>query len=249
MMDLNADLGEECGDDVAMLSIVSSANIAAGGHAGGGQVLLDTVAAAAARSVRIGAHPSYPDRENFGRISLIATQHPSLFLETIIEQILNVASAAEQYNTTLSYVKPHGALYNDAMIHEDVALLVVRATRHASDQIALPNMPSLPVMGQPGSLLETIAHALSVPFISEGFADRAYNTDGTLVHRSIEGSVLHDVNTITARVLQMAEQGTVTTIDGSVIAMKPNSICVHGDTPGSVQIAQAVKTALSKAQR
>lgn len=248
MIDLNADLGEECGDDIAMLSIVSSANVAAGGHAGGGQVLLNTVAEAAARGVRIGAHPSYPDRENFGRISPISNEvHPALFMESLINQILDVAAAAEQANAQISYVKPHGALYNDAMVNEDVALLVVRATRHASDNIALPGMPALPVMGQPGSTLQHIARVLSVPFIAEGFADRAYTPQGNLVPRSQPGAVLHDLQAITSQVLQMVQQGTVTAIDGTVIPMPIQTICVHGDTPGAVAIAQAVKTALSKA--
>lgn len=247
MIDLNADLGEECGDDTAMLTIVTSANIAAGGHAGGGQVLRDTVKTAVAKNVRLGAHPSYPDRENFGRLSLIADRDPALFMESLIDQILLVAATASDYNAVLTHVKPHGALYNDAMVNENVALLVARATRHASDTIMLPRMPSLPVMGQPGSVLEHICRVLSVPFIPEGFADRAYRADGTLVPRSEPGAVLHDVNQIVAQVLQMAETGTVTAIDGTTIPMNVASICVHGDTPGAIVIAQAVKTALSKA--
>lgn len=247
MIDLNADLGEECGDDNALLAIVSSANIAAGGHAGGGQVLLDTVAAAAAHQVRIGAHPSYPDRENFGRISPVPQQDPALFMETLINQILAVAAAAQEHNTTLSHVKPHGALYNDAMVNESVALLVARATRHASDHIMLPNMPAIPVMGQPGSVLQHICRVLNVPFIPEGFADRAYTPQGTLVPRTEPGAVLHDLQAITAQVTQMATTGTVTAIDGSVIPMNVASICVHGDTPDAVAIAQAVKATLSKA--
>lgn len=248
MIDLNADLGEECGDDTAMLAIVTSANIAAGGHAGGGQTLRDTVAAAAARNVRIGAHPSYPDRENFGRISPIATTDPALYMETLIQQILDVAAAAQENNTVLTHVKPHGALYNDAMVNEDVALLVARATRHASDHIQLPNMPAIPLMGQPGSVLEKIARILTVPFIPEGFADRAYNPDGTLVPRTHDGAVIHDLDAICAQVTQMADHGTVTAIDGTVIPMNVHSICVHGDTPGAVSIAHAVKNALGKAR-
>lgn len=246
-MDLNADLGEECGDDSAMLSIVSSANIAAGGHAGGGQVLLDTVEAAAARGVRIGAHPSYPDRENFGRISLAIDKDPALFMETIIQQILDVEAAAERHNTRITHVKPHGALYNDAMVNEQVALLVARSVWHASSHFLLPRMPSVPVMGQPGSELEHVCRILGVPFIPEGFADRAYKADGTLVPRSEEGAVLHDLEAIANQVRQMAETGTVTTIDGSVIPMNVSSICVHGDTPGAVAIAQTVKNIVKQA--
>lgn len=246
-MDLNADLGEECGDDVAMLSIVSSANIAAGGHAGGGEVLLTTTEAASRSGVKVGAHPSYPDRENFGRVSLASTQDPALFLETIIQQILDVAEAAERYNTRLTHVKPHGALYNDAMVNEQVALLVARATIHASAHFLLPSMPPLPVMGQPGSEMEKICRVLGVPFIPEGFADRAYRANGTLVPRSEAGAVHHDIETIKNQVKQMVETNTVTAIDGTVIPMNVLSICVHGDTPGSVTIAQAVKNIVNQA--
>lgn len=246
-MDLNADLGEECGDDTAMLSIVSSANIAAGGHAGGGDVLLHAVEAAAARGVRIGAHPSYPDRENFGRISLAADNDPALYMETLIQQILDVEAAAEKYNTRITHVKPHGALYNDAMVSEKVALVVARATLHASSHFLLPNMPPVPVVGQPGSELEHVCRILRVPFIAEGFADRAYRPDGTLVPRSEEGAVLHDLDSIAAQVTQMVETGTVTAIDGTVIPMNVSSICVHGDTPGAVSIAQTVKTIVKQA--
>lgn len=249
MMDLNADLGEECGDDTAMLSIVSSANVAAGGHAGGGEVLLNTVEAAAERGVRIGAHPSYPDRENFGRVSLAADNDPALFMETIIQQILDVEAAAEKYNTRITHIKPHGALYNDAMVNEKVALLVARAALHASSHFQLPNMPSVPVMGQPGSELEHVCRILGVPFIPEGFADRAYRADGALVPRSEEGAVLHDIDAITAQVRQMAETSTVTAIDGTIIPMNVLTICVHGDTPGAVAIAQTVKNIVKQAEQ
>jgi len=247
MMDLNADLGEECGDDTAMLAIVTSANIAAGGHAGGGDVLLATVKAAAERGVRIGAHPSYPDRENFGRISLARDTDPALFMETIIQQILDVEAAAERHNTRISHVKPHGALYNDAMVNEKVALLVARATIHASSHFLLPNMPPVPVMGQPGSELEHVCRILGVPFIPERFADRAYRADGTLVPRTDDGAVLHDMTAIANQVKQMTDSGTVTAIDGTTIPMNVASICVHGDTPGAVAIAHTVKTIVKQA--
>lgn len=246
MLDLNADLGEECGDDIAMLNIVSSANIAAGGHAGGGQVLHDTMVQAAARNIRIGAHPSYPDRKNFGRVSPIDETEPSLFLETIINQIILVAEAAKHNNIGLSYVKAHGALYNDAMVNEDVALMVTRATLRAGEHSSLQKMPALSIMGQPGSVLENITRILGVCFIPEGFADRAYNPNGTLVSRTLPGAVLQDLTAIADQVTQMAHHGTVTTIDGSIISMPVQSICVHGDTPGAVTMAQTAKSILSK---
>lgn len=247
MIDLNADLGEECGDDFAMLEIVSSASIAAGGHAGGGKVLRDTVARAAARNIRIGAHPSYPDRTNFGRVSPIADTAPQLFLESLVEQILRVANAAHHNDTAVSYVKPHGALYNDAMINNDAALLVGRATCRANEHSALRSMPPLSIMGQPGSRMETVSRDLGVAFIPEGFADRAYNPNGTLVSRSLPGAVLDDATVIAAHVTQMVRDGTVTAIDGSTISVPVLSICVHGDTPGAVALAHTVRAVLAVA--
>lgn len=237
-IDLNADLGEHPGDSVALASIITSANVAGGGHAGGGELLTETIAICVEHGIQIGAHPSYPDRENFGRTSLWATSDRSTLLASVIEQIQNVARAAAVHGQTLSHVKAHGALYNDAMVNADVAALVLDAVTAAAPA-------GTPVFGQPGSALEHAAYTANIPFIAEGFMDRAYQSDGTLVPRSQDGAVLTDVATVTDHVLRLGIDQQVISRDGKTISVDVDTICVHADTAGAAELLTSVATALT----
>lgn len=239
-IDLNADLGENCGDDEALLEVVTSANIAAGGHAGGGETLRNALAQAIARGVRIGVHPSYIDRENFGRESLADELTHGVLVNQILSQ-LRAFDAALAGRTPISHLKAHGALYNDAMIRSDIAAAVLDAL----DQF--DTSKSIAVMGLPKSQLASVARKRGRVFISEGFADRAYNIDGTLVSRGLAGAVLHDPEQIAQRALRMITDGTVATIDGKTLSIAIDSLCVHGDTPGAVVIATQLKSTLISA--
>lgn len=236
-IDLNADLGEHPGDTDGLVTLITSANIAGGGHAGGGALLDGAVLACVEHGVRVGAHPSYPDRDNFGRVSLRDTINHSMLFGSLIDQILMVRRATEKHGTEISHVKAHGALYNDAMIHRDIADLFLAAVIRACPE-------GTPVLGQPDSVLETAARELGVPFLREGFMDRAYTAAGTLVPRSTPGAVLHDANEVTTHVLSLAVNHSVTAITGETVPVTVDSICVHADTAGAAEILAQVRSTL-----
>lgn len=236
-IDLNADLGEGMADDAALLRVVTTASVAAGGHAGGGGLLLETVRLATQRGVAVGAHPSYPDRAGFGRVSLADELDPGALIASLVEQVTSVQRACAQHGTVIAHVKAHGALYNDAMVRPDVARAVV-------DVAITTGAPA--VMGLPGSVLHRACTDRGVVFIAEGYADRGYEPDGTLVPRSQSGAVIHDVDAVSHRVLRMATEGTVETREGMDIRIDVQSVCVHGDTPGAVALAEAVRRRLEE---
>lgn len=244
-MDLNADLGEEAGADDALLAIVTSANVAAGGHAGGGRVLERTVRLAAERQVAVGAHPSYPDREDFGRISRAADYDDDALRQVIREQVLVVAGACVDAGTVMTHVKAHGALYADAAVLASVAQAFVSAVVEVERELAHTS-GMLAVMGMPGTALEEVCRSSGVPYIAEAFADRAYTPEGTLVPRHQAGALVHDADAVAARVRQLVVDGTLTAVDGSRIPLRADSLCVHGDTPGAVAIARAVRRVLEE---
>lgn len=244
-MDLNADLGEECGDDIAMLNIVTTANIAAGGHAGGGAVLLRTVEVAAARGINIGAHISYPDREGFGRTSLLDQVPESELLLALVEQICAVSAAAKMFGAVVTHVKPHGALYNDAAKNISAASLVLSTLEMAAELLSGPGL--LPVMGLPNSILQTEAELNEFPFIPEAFADRRYSADGTLVPRTEPGAVLEDPRDVVEQALNLSLENRVMASGKKVVPVWVETLCLHGDTPGSVALAHSVREALSAA--
>lgn len=238
-VDLNADLGEgfgvwRLGDDDAMLDIVSSANVACGFHAGDPTGLLRVCRAAADRGVRIGAQVSYRDLAGFGRRFIDIA--PEDLTADVIYQIGALSALAGAAGTCVSYVKPHGALYNTIVDHEQQARAVAAAV-HAVD-------PALPVLGLSGSAFFTAAADLGLPTVSEVFADRAYRRDGRLVSRREAGAVLHDADEIAERVVGMVTEGRVAAVDGSRVPVTAESVCVHGDSPGAVQIAAAVRDRL-----
>ncbi|MGE2714684.1 LamB/YcsF family protein [Mycolicibacterium litorale] len=239
-VDLNADLGEgfgvwTLGDDDAMLEIVTSANVACGFHAGDPAGLARVCRAAAARGVRIGAQVSYRDLAGFGRRFIDAA--PEDLTADVMYQIGALSALAAAAGSTVSYVKPHGALYNTIVTHREQARAVAAAV-HAVD-------PRLPVLGLAGSAFFDEARELGVPTVAEAFADRAYRPDGQLVSRREPGAVLHDVDEIAERVISMVTAGRVTATDGSTIDIAVESVCVHGDSPGAVQIAAAVRDRLT----
>jgi 5-oxoprolinase (ATP-hydrolysing) subunit A len=240
-VDLNADLGEgfavwRLGDDDAMLEIVTSANVACGFHAGDPAGLLRTCRGAAERRVRIGAQVSYRDLAGFGRRYIDITAED--LTADVIYQIGALQALAHAAGSTVSYVKPHGALYNTIVADQAQARAVAEAV-HAVD-------PQLPVLGLAGSVFFDEAARLGLRTVPEAFADRAYRTDGQLVSRRQPGAVLHDPAEIADRVATMVGSGHVAAIDGSKIPISVESVCVHGDSPGAVQIATAVRQRLTQ---
>lgn len=241
-VDLNADLAEgygvwELGDDAAMLDIVTSANLACGFHAGNPVGLARTCRAAADRGVRIGAQVGYFDLAGFGRRRIDVD--PAELAADVIYQIGALQAMARAAGSALGYVKPHGALYNTIVDDRSQARAVAQAV-HTVD-------PGLPVLGLAGSVFFEEATRLGLRTVAEAFADRAYRPDGHLVSRREAGAVLHDPEEIAHRVLTMITEGQVTASDGSVIGIEVESVCVHGDSPGAVQIATAVRDRLRAA--
>jgi UPF0271 protein len=235
-VDLNADLGEgfgvwRLGDDDAMLGVVTSANIACGFHAGDPAGLLRVCRAAAERGVRIGAQVSYRDLAGFGRRFIDVA--PVDLLADVVYQIGALQALAQAAGSAVCYVKPHGALYNTIVTHRDQAAAVAEAV-HMVDA-------KLPVLGLVGSVFFDEAQARGLRTVPEAFADRAYRPDGQLVSRREPGAVLHDPAAIAERVLTMVTSGQVTAVDGSQIRISVESVCLHGDSPGAVQIASAVR--------
>ena len=238
-VDLNADLGEgfgiwELGDDDAMLEIVTSANIACGFHAGDPVRLAGTCQSAATCGVRVGAQVGYHDLAGFGRRYIDV--EPAELTADVIYQIGALQALARTAGTTVGYVKPHGALYNTIVKDREQARAVAEAV-HAVD-------PALPVLGLSGSVFFDEARRLGLRTVAEAFADRAYRPDGQLVSRREKGAVLHDPNQIAERVATMVASGRVTAADGSTIDVEVESVCVHGDSPGAVEIATAVRKRL-----
>ncbi|WP_432102971.1 LamB/YcsF family protein [Streptomyces sp. bgisy091] len=241
-MDLNADLGEGFGrwtltDDDALLECVTSANVACGFHAGDASTMRRVCDVAASRDVRIGAQVSYRDLAGFGRRSMDV---PAAELTAeIAYQIGALRVFAESAGSVVSYVKPHGALYNRAVHDDEQAAAVVAGVLLAGGRPA--------VLGLPGSRLLAHAEAAGLPAVEEAFADRAYTPQGTLVPRSEPGAVVHDADEVVRRSVGMAVDGAVDAIDGGRIAVAARSLCVHGDTPGAAAIARRVRSALEEA--
>jgi UPF0271 protein len=239
-VDLNADLGEgfgvwRLGDDDAMLDVVTSANVACGFHAGDPAGLARVCRSAAQRGVRIGAQVSYRDLVGFGRryIDMAAED----LTADVMYQIGGLQALAAAAGSTVSYVKPHGALYNTIVTDHRQAIAVAQAV-HAVD-------PRLPVLGLAGSAFFTAASDLGLRTVPEAFADRAYRPDGQLVSRREPNAVLGDADEVTERVASMVGRGTVRAVDGTTIPIAVESVCVHGDSPGAVGIATAVRDRLT----
>ncbi|MGC9395328.1 MAG: LamB/YcsF family protein [Anaerolineae bacterium] len=238
-IDLNCDMGESfgrytLGDDAAMLDVVTSANLACGLHAGDPTVMQVTVALAARKGVAVGAHPGYPDLQGFGRRAIALT--PAEIEATVLYQIGALAGFARAAGVPLVHVKPHGALYNIAACDRAVAQAIARAVA-AFD-------PDLIVVTLPDSALAHAAQMAGLRVACEGFADRAYCEDGSLVPRAEPGAVIHDPSQATARAIRMVTRREVEAITGKVVPLHIDTLCIHGDTPGAVAIAAALRSAL-----
>ena len=221
-IDLNADVGEECGQDAALMRCITSANVACGVHAGSFATMRETVRLAKKHGVGVGAHPSFPDREHFGRSEM--QLRSAEITDLVMRQIEALAAVALNEGIRLLHVKPHGALYNVAVRDRQVADAIARAVA-STDR-------SLILLGLPGSELLAAAQAVGLQTAGEAFADRAYRADGTLVPRTEPGAVIHDPEEVLARVARLAARPDVETI------------CVHGDTPGAAELASKIRAAL-----
>ncbi|MDR2256314.1 MAG: LamB/YcsF family protein [Arthrobacter sp.] len=242
VIDLNSDIGESfgawrMGDDEAILASVTSANIACGFHAGDPSHMAATARAAAERGVAIGAHVAYRDLVGFGRRFVDAT--PTELADDVLYQIGALDALARAAGSTVSYVKPHGALYNTIVHHEAHARAVVAGVKAFSRDLALLLLP--------GSLALEFAAEAGLRGVSEAFADRGYNPDGTLVSRREPGAVLHDEALVAERMVRLATEGVLEATDGTLIRPEAESICLHGDTEGSVRLAAAVRAGLEGA--
>lgn len=240
-VDLNCDLGESfgaytIGRDSDVIPLISSANIACGWHAGDAVVMSKTVKAAAETGIAVGAHPGFPDLVGFGRRNMTVT--PAEAKAYIQYQVgaLNAFCTAE--GLRMQHVKPHGSLYNMAAKDATLARAICEGIASISDNLIL--------MGLSGSLMADAAAAVGIPFASEVFADRAYEDDGTLVARSKPGAVITDDNEAAARVVEMALYGTVTSVSGKKIAIKADSICVHGDNAHALEFVKLIRSRLSE---
>jgi UPF0271 protein len=235
-IDINSDLGESfgawtMGDDAAMLHIVSSANVACGFHAGDPAGILKTLRSAAERNVAVGAHVGYRDLAGFGRRNMDPTSDE--LIGDVIYQIGALQGLATAAGTRVTYVKPHGALYNTIAIDKRQAKDVIDAI--------LAIDPSLVLMALAGSQLVEQARDAGLTVVAEAFADRAYTPEGKLVSRRESGSVLHDPEIVAARMVRLVQEGVVEAINGSLTKIDAQSICVHGDSPGAVAMAKRLR--------
>ncbi len=232
-IDLNCDLGEGLGDDAALIPLVTSANIAAGFHAGDPGTIRATVALAASHGVAIGAHPSLPDREGFGRRPLPVT--PVEAYDLVMYQSGAVAAFARAAGTRLHHVKAHGALYTMAARDAALAEALARAARELG----------VVLYAQAGTAMTAAAAALGVPAVAEVFADRTYQADGTLTPRGHPAAVITDVAVAVGQALRMVEERLVRSLDGTEVPVAPGTICLHGDQPGAAAFAVALRGAFA----
>ncbi|WP_194816605.1 LamB/YcsF family protein [Nocardia sp. XZ_19_385] len=239
-LDLNSDLGEgfgpwAMGDDVAMLDIVTSANIACGFHAGDPSIMRRTCALAVGKGVRIGAHVGYRDLVGFGRRALAVP--PAELRDEVLYQIGALDAFARAAGDRVRYVKPHGALYHSAAQDQGLADAIVEAMTTYDAELVL--------LGPAGTLLEQAAAAAKLRFVGEAFADRAYLPDGALAPRSAAGAVL-SADAAVAQAVSIATTGAASTVDGGQVAVTSASICVHGDSPAAVEMARRIRTRLTE---
>ncbi|MDP2321919.1 MAG: 5-oxoprolinase subunit PxpA [Acidobacteriota bacterium] len=241
-IDLNSDLGESfgpwpMGDDAALMASISSANVACGFHAGDPGAMRATVALAKASGVAVGAHPGFPDLVGFGRREMQAT--PQEVEDFVVYQVAALAGIAAAQGVRLQHVKAHGALYNMACRDRALADAIARAVAAIDKNLIL--------FGLPDSELLKAGQQAGLPVAAEGFADRAYEADGSLASRQKAGSVIHDQAAVVTRAIKMVQERRVVALDGSEFALDADTICLHGDTRGAVELARAVRQGLEAA--
>lgn len=239
-IDLNCDMGEggknsSLDSDADLMPLISSANIACGFHASNPMLMEKTVRLAVRHGVAVGAHPSYPDHHSFGRRDM--TIHPEELRADLIYQIGALSAICRAEGVPLSHVKVHGALYNRAAVDPETARVVAAAIRDI--------VPEAFMICLAGSQMTAAARELGVRFLEEAFADRAYAPDGTLVPRSSEGAVLHDPRLVAERLVRMVRERCVAALDGTIVPLRFQTVCVHGDTPGGVAIIKEIRKRLA----
>lgn len=232
-IDLNADLGEGVGDDAAMLSLVTSANIACGGHASDPDLMFATLRLAADRGVAIGAHPGYPDRKNFGRTAI--PMAPDAIARMVAAQVGALQGVAALAGARVRYIKAHGALANLAADDRAVADAIAAVARASG----------LALLAISGTELQAAGVAAGIPTDAEIFADRAYLATGRLIPRSHPQAMIHDANEALTRLISVLETGLMPVIDGPPIHLAARSICIHGDSPGAVAMARTIRDGLT----
>lgn len=236
-IDINCDMGEGCGDDAALMPFISSANIACGYHAGDAATMCSTIELAARHGVAVGAHPSYRDRENFGRTDVELS--PNEIRTLILEQLELFGDACRNIGVTMGHVKPHGALYNRSARDLVVARAIAEAVREFD--------PHLTLYGLAQSHSTEAARSLGLKAADEAFADRAYEPDGSLVSRKKPNALINSPEIAAAQALRIALGGGVVAVDGSNVPLSAETICVHGDGPNAVAIARTIRSAFELA--
>ena len=234
-IDLNCDMGEGCGADEALMSFVSSANVACGGHAGDEASMRETVRLARRRGVAVGAHPSYPDRAGFGRKRL--QRSPAEVRGDVVAQVRALAAICRAEGVPLVHVKQHGSLYNAAAEDEGLARAIAEAVRDVD--------PGLVVVCLAGSPMARVVRGLGLACAEEAFADRGYTSRGTLVPRGEPGALVHEPQAVAARASRIARERTVVAVDGTTVPVAAETLCLHGDTPGAATLAEAIRARLA----
>lgn len=240
-IDINCDIGEinqlhKNGVYKNLMNHVTSINIACGGHAGDKKMMSSMIQLAKAKNINIGAHPSYPDKKNFGRKKLIMGDND--LLSSIIKQINKLKIIAEQKNTKLSHIKPHGALYNEAAKDKKIASIIGKALLKIEPKLNLIFLAESPMI--------LLLNEMGINVISESFADRTYENDYSLRSRSLDNAVIHDPESATEQAYFIAKYGKIKTYDGIWKKIKTETICIHSDTPNAIKIAENVKNRLNK---
>jgi len=233
-IDINCDMGEGIGNDHLLMPYISSCSIACGGHTGTEKSILETISLADQYKVKIGAHPSYPDPENFGRKSIEISN--SDFTNSIKKQISLFVLCCKKNNSKIHHVKPHGALYNDLYFNHVLVLLFLDVIKEL--------IPKVIIYCAPGSVLEKEAKRIGFATIREGFMDRAYNSDGTLRDRKLMDSVLIDKNQVKNQVVRFVKESRVLSYEENLISMPIDTLCLHGDHPNALQLIQFVNQSL-----
>ncbi|WP_299796629.1 5-oxoprolinase subunit PxpA [uncultured Shewanella sp.] len=238
-IDLNADIGEGCEFDSQLLELITSANIACGGHAGDDSSMIKTVAAAMKHKVNIGAHPSFPDRQNFGRTRLDISDER--LTDSLHRQISALKAVCDNLGAKLFHVKPHGALYNEAARSEVLGLILIDTIKRIDPNLKLMTLAGSPLVKQ------ARLHGLTV--IEEAFADRAYLNDGSLAPRNLDGAVIHDSHQALRQVQQIIENKPLTSLDGAPVIINATSICLHGDNEQALEFAKLISAKLTEANK
>jgi UPF0271 protein len=235
-VDLNCDLGEGCVNDAELMNYISSANIACGAHAGDIDTMRRTVELALKNNVAIGAHPGYGDREHFGRLPQELGR--DALIDLVTDQIAALQIVCNEFGTSLQHVKPHGALYNQSANEPELAAAIAEAVKAVD--------PKLILFGLAASHSITEAQRIGLRIASEVFADRTYKSDGSLTPRTEPNALITDAKTAIVQVLDMVKYGRVRSLDAIMVAMNPDTICIHGDGPHAVGFAKAINQNLIK---